>query len=132
MKTINLVLAERFGIIRLLNEKYQKGGLDLGGIHKAMNINEKITIKGTLGFDKGGQVKQTEEYKAFDIKQIFAKDGQSSITWDSTKDKGVDAEFSEDEFKLIKELLQTKSDSKEFGMADNYAITLAKKLGIEG
>jgi len=128
---LNLVIKERFGIIGLLNAKNQQGGLDLTGLNTALELNEKLAIKGNLSFDEDGKSIQTEEYKKFNIRQVV-QDGKPNIVWDRDKDKGIDVDFSENEFKLIKELLQSKSDSKELGIGDDYAIALAKKLGIEG
>ena len=124
MTNLKLLIRERLGISNLLDEKYQKGGLDLKGLTKSQKIIEKVSIGGSLSYEKDKPV-QKGEYKDYNIQMQG-----TSITWDAVKDKGKEIEFSEDELKMLKEMVEEKSSKKELKLSDTYLTILAGKLGI--
>ena len=115
MKTINLTIGERIAITGLFNEAYQRGGLDLQSLNRAMKIVQKVEIL-------------DEERRKCDFRLDYAS---NTITWNVKKDKGKEVELNEDQTKMIKDAIENKNSNKSFSMSDRHLITVAEKLGIE-
>lgn len=134
MKTLKLSVSERFGIRNLLNGVYAKGGLTLSTLSDAQNIIRKTLME--MEFDKKPDKTgvfnaiKGKEAKAVDMKRVLTPQGES-LSWNPDKDKGTEIEFTEDEVKIIKEILNEKNNKKEFTMSDSYVPELAKKLEID-
>jgi len=110
MKKVVLSVRERLGIGGLLNKKYQQKGLSLETLNHAQKIVEKLTM-------------DEKERKGVELK---SENGR--LTWDLRKDKGKDVEFSEDQIKFLKEVIQGFSESKEFSLEDGYVVDLIEKI----
>jgi len=135
MKKILLTLTERFGIRNFLNEKYAKGGLTLETLKDAQHIMEKVSVDIRLASkpDKDGSIKAIggDEAKKVNLRQVMSfNEGRQSpqLVWDAAKDKGREVLFSEDEMKLLQELIKEKDEKKELGIGDTYLIELSEKL----
>lgn len=114
MKTLTLSVGERIAINNLLNDL--KGGL------QTINMGFKIMDKMIL----------TEaEQKQIEMKQMFSKGGIPQITWNIKKEKNKSIELSDDQYKLIKEQIQAKSDKKEMDISDRYLLSLAQKMEMD-
>ena len=112
MQILKLKLTERFGIVRLLNECYAQKGLDLKGLNTATKIVGKVVI---------GE----EEKKKIDFKE---KDGR--YNWNVKKEASKDFEFTSDEAKMIKELIERKATEKTIGLNDTYIVGVAEQLDL--
>jgi len=148
MRNLNLTIEERIKTPFLLNEIYQKGGLSLGMLSDAQNILRKLTIerefnsepekpkKGESLYPKIYKVKSGEEAKKANMRLevIVTRNEQgmvqevSSVRWDTEKDEGKEIEFSEDEIKLLAELIKNKDEKKELKLEDGYLVKLNEKL----
>ena len=86
--------------------------------------------------EKNGEYKaiRGEEAKKVNLRQSFSFEGgmrTSQLLWDATKDKGKDVELSDDEAKLLADIIERKNSEKSFTLADGYILGLAEKLGLE-
>ena len=114
MITLKLKVKDRMGIIRLLNEKQSKGGLDLVSLRTAMKLIEKIVL--------------TPEYsKKIEYK---ADEKTGKVEWNAKKDVDVEIEFNSDQEKMLKELISEKDKDKLLSLNDIYMLGLAEQLGL--
>ena len=113
MEKVKLSVSERFALTNLFSAIYQKGGLDLKSLNKAMKIVAKVEIS------------QAEADK------IELKQEGTNVTWVPTKAKDMEVEFSRDEGDLIREAINKRSEEKSFTLADRNILTLAGKLELE-
>jgi len=116
MKNLKLSIGERVAVNNMLNDL--KGGLQT--INMGFKVMDKMTI-------------DEKEQKAVEMKQSFSRTGVPQLAWNIKKDKEKEIELSDDQFKLIKEQIQNKSDKNEMEMSDRYLISLAGKMemGVE-
>ena len=114
MKKFTLSAGERLAINNLLNDL--KGGLQ--------QINMGFKIMDKVMFNE-------KEQKALGMKQEFAKSGLPQLTWNISKDKPKEIEFSDDQAELVKQQIQLKSDKGEMSISDRFLMDLAKKLGMD-
>ena len=115
-KVKKLLVTERLGIIRFFNFAYSQKGLDIMGLRKAQNIGEKLEL--------------TEKEKT----SIEWKDlGGGQATYNVTKSikLEIDVEFTSDEVKMIKEIIEVKNKEKSFASSDIFVVGLTEKLGIK-
>jgi len=138
MKILKLKINPMFGIRGLLNEKYAKGGLTLDMLKHAQNIIEKVAVDIVWSDkpDKEGVVKAVgkELAKKVNLRRVpVIREGKQmqQIVWDVDKDTGTDIEFSEDQAKLLTELIKAKSDSKELKTDDMWILDVAEQLEIK-
>lgn len=52
----------------------------------------------------------------------------SSLRWDADKDKGKEIEFSEDEVKLLHEIIKSKDEKKELKLEDGWMVNFWEKV----
>jgi hypothetical protein len=117
MKTLKLNTSERIGIISILNELYQAGGLTL----QALTNASKVTNKCTLDEKDKKSAKFTENKNESGVVTGF--------TWDNKYEK--DIEFADDEINLIKDSIKTKNDKKGFNLQDKFIIPLMEKIDLD-
>lgn len=137
MTKLLLKINPMFGIRGLLNEKYAKGGLTLDMLKHAQNIIEKVAVDIVWSDkpEKDGVIKAVgkELAKKVNLRRVSVKQGGNDIqqiVWDVEKDTGTDIEFSEDQAKLLTELIKAKSDSKELKTDDMWILDVAEQLGL--
>jgi len=137
MTKLLLKINPMFGIRGLLNEKYAKGGLTLDMLKHAQNIIEKVAVDIVWSDkpEKDGVIKAVgkELAKNVNLRRVSVmQQGQQmqQIVWDVEKDTGTDIEFSEDQAKLLTELIKAKSDSKELKTDDMWILDVAEQLGL--
>lgn len=132
---ILLTINERFGIKNLLSEVYSKGGLGLETLKPAQKVIEAVNVP--IEFDKKPSKDGTfkaikgDEAMKVNMRQVLAVvEGKQTgqLVWDSDKDKGKKLDFTENETKLLKEVIQNKSDKKELTIADAWIVDLEEKL----
>lgn len=111
MKTLKLKIGDRSGIIRLMNEVYSRGGLDLSGVALAQKTITKIKISDS-------------EFKKIGAKEITPGQYQ----WTEKQDVEQSFEFGDDEIKMIQGAIDKKEIAAGFGLADTYAIKLKEQL----
>lgn len=135
MTTLKLSIQERLNIPMLLNEVYQKGGLSLQMLTDAQKIGQKIAVEIEFAEkpDKDGSYRaiKGDEAKKVNLRQVFSFQGgqrMGEIRWDAIKDKGKEMEFTTDEIKLLKDIVERKNTEKGFAMKDAWIVELAKKL----
>jgi len=138
MKTVKFTVQERLSIPQFLNTCYLKGGMSLQMLTDAQNITRKLAMEIEFNQkpEKNGEYKaiRGEEAKKVNLRQGFNFEGgmrTSQLYWDAQKDKGKDVELSDDEAKLLCDIIERKNSEKSFTLADGYILGLAEKLGLE-
>ena len=114
MRRFTLSAGERLAITNLLNDL--KGGLQ--------QINMGFKVMDKVMFNE-------KESKALGLKQTFGKSGLPQLTWNISKDKPKEIEFSDDQTELIKAQIQLKSDKGEMSISDRFLMDLAQKFGMD-
>ena len=131
-------MQERLSIPQFLNICYQKGGMSLQMLTDAQNITRKLAMEIEFNQkpEKNGEHKaiRGEEAKKVNLRQSFSFEGgmrTSQLLWDAGKDHGKEIELSDDESKLLADIIERKNSEKSFTLADGYILGLAEKLGLE-
>ena len=114
MATLKLKILHKYGLRRLLNSAYVGGGLSLEMLIIAQKVIGKVNVS-------------SEDEKAVDM--IRLPNGNSR--WSDKKDVFKDVDFSGDEIKLIKEIVEGKSKSKKLSSNDLFLVDLLVGLGLE-
>lgn len=116
MKTIQLSIIERLGIIRMLNERYAQKGLDIVNLRRAGKIGEKIDLNEN------------------DKKKIDWKDrpmgGGADIDVKKAEKITKEFELGINEIKLIKEIIEHKNEEKGFALSEKFVVNVAEKFGV--
>ncbi len=135
---MKLKINERFGIKNLLNETYQKGGMDLTMFVRATKIVEKTDVEiifaDTPSKDGTLEVIGGENAVAVKMRQVpVIVNGQRVFTlrYEPKLDREKEIELSKKETELIAGIVKMKSERKELKMEDVYLVGLAEKLGIK-
>ena len=137
MKKVSFTVQERLSLPQMLNSIYLKGGMSLQMLTDAQNITRKLAMEIEFNQkpEKNGEHKaiRGEEAKKVNLRQGFSFEGgmrTSQLLWDAGKDKGKDVELSDDEAKLLADIIERKNSEKSFTLADGYILNLATKLGL--
>ena len=138
---ISLKAGERVTIIKLLEDLYSKGGLDLKGFNTVTKIIDKTEFSGTVGRKlvglEGVNVlnEPTDECLEKDlyIKSTPLENGQfiNQYEWNEAKDgEGKEIELTTNEKNLLIDCIQPKVDAKQISIGDKFLVSLAGKLGM--